>query len=60
MIDAYRALSAKGRHVLIWPPTWFDGLKRHGAACATATSARFHEDMTVPDWFDPGQVDSVV
>lgn len=21
------------------------------------TSARFHEDMNVPDWFDPGQVD---
>ena len=38
-----------------------------GAAYATATcaryheeSARYHEDMTVPDWFDPGQVDSVV
>ena len=31
-----------------------------GAACATATSARFHEDMTVPDWFDPGHADNVV
>ena len=31
-----------------------------GATFATATSARFHEDMGVPDWFGPGQVDSVV
>lgn len=29
-----------------------------GAACATATPARFHEDMTVPDWFDPGHADN--
>ena len=28
-----------------------------GQAGATATSVRFREDMKVPDWFDPGQVD---
>src|ERR1700722_18897520 len=27
------------------------------AVCATATSARFHEDVPVSDWFDPGHAD---